>query len=81
MQDEACSLSPTSVVSPGVFPRSSDPNHVSLGWTEAFDPRAVIGNFGLLPSGSRGAVDQEQVARPVDFSLPQDEAVEVDDYF
>ena len=30
MQDEASSLSPNSVVSPGNFLRSSDPNHVSL---------------------------------------------------
>ena len=81
MQDDASSLSPKPVVSPGVFPQSSAPNHVSLGWTEAFEPRADIETFGLLPSGSRGMVDQDQVARPVDFSLPQDEVVEVDDYF
>ena len=31
MQDEASSLSTKPVVSPGVFPRSSDPTHVSLG--------------------------------------------------
>ena len=30
---------------------------------------------------SRGVGDQDQVTRPVDFSLPQDEAVEVDAYF
>ena len=69
MQDEAYSLSTTSVVSPGVFPRSSDPNHVSLGWTEAFDPRAVIEDFGLLPSGSRRVGDQDR-----------DQAVEADAY-
>ena len=40
-----------------------------------------IQNFGLLPSGSMGVVDQDQAARPADFSLPQDEFVEVDDYF
>ena len=46
-----------------------------------FAPRAEIENFGLLPSVSRGVVDQDQVARPVDFSLPHDEVVEVDGYF
>ena len=75
MQDEASSLSTKPVVSPGVCPRSSDPNHVSLGWTEDFAPRAETENFGLLPSGSRGVVDQDQVARHVAFSLPQDEVV------
>ena len=81
MQDEASSLSTEPVVSPGVFPRSSDPNRVSLGWTEDFAPRAEIENFSILHSGSRGVVDQDKVARPVDFSLPQDEVMEVDEYF